>query len=278
MKRVEGACMAILLGVLAREPHTVYAQSIASAPTQSSSLFLDSEAISRSAVSLPNNTQEKLPSSISGIDLKASTLGVGGDLSLALGARIAVRSSAHKLDFKHSFTIDGITYDSGFYLRSVGVSVDCYPKHGDFRISPGILYFKNTMWGASSVPPGNGFELGDEPLKNSVDDPLKGTASVVFPHKIAPMLTVGFRNIHPSKKEGPRRGLVFPVELGFAYTGAAHIDVVLNGTACMQEDCFTFAQNPEAQAAMQKEIFKLNNRLRNFPVYPIVSIGFGYYF
>jgi hypothetical protein len=87
------------------------------------------------------------------------------------------------------------------------------------------------------------------------------------------MLTFGYNLI------GRRNGrLTMPVELGFAYTGPAKIDVTLNGTACTSEGCFTFAQNPEAQQSMQEEIAKLNRNLSSYPVYPIVSVGMTYRF
>jgi hypothetical protein len=209
--------------------------------------------------------------------LKASTLGGGVDISRALGGHFALRGSVNLVDFAFPFSIDGVTYDSQFNFRSGGVSLDWFPRHGGLRISPGVLYLKNNLSAISGVPPGKYFELGEQGFINSVDDPLNGTAGVVFPRRVAPMITFGFRNLLFRKDEGSGR-LSFPVEFGAAYSGAAKIDVTLNGTACTLEGCFTFAQNAEAQDSLKAEIKKLNNRLDNFPIYPIVSMGATYRF
>ena len=118
------------------------------------------------------------------------------------------------------------------------------------------------------------FELGSQSYLNSIDDPVTGSASVVFPRKYAPMLLLGFGNIIP--RSG--RHLSFPVEFGAAYTGAPQIDVTLSGTACAQEGCVNFAQNQEAQTNLKAEIYKLNEDLKRVPVYPIVSMGVAYHF
>ncbi len=56
------------------------------------------------------------------------------------------------------------------------------------------------------------------------------------------------------------------------------MNVTLNGTACTNEGCFTFASNPDAQSSLQQEIQKINADLKKVPIYPILSIGFGYRF
>ena len=67
-------------------------------------------------------------------------------------------------------------------------------------------------------------------------------------------------------------------ELGAAYTGAPVISVTLKGTACSQQGCQSFAQNQQAQASVQLEVYKLNEDLKRLPVYPIVSMGVAYRF
>jgi hypothetical protein len=266
----------MLLAMLTGVHRISWAQASAFDSAYSRSSSDDSTPSAPSYITLPPNSNKTTSYSKWSLNLKASTLGVGVDISRALGRHFAPRGSVNTFDFDYPFSIDGVTYDSRFHLRSGGASVDWFPRHGGFRISPGVLYFKNNLSAISGVPPGKYFELGDQGFINSVDDPLNGTASVVFPRTIAPMLTIGFRSLLPGKGEG--RGLSFPVEFGLAYTGAAKIDVTLNGTACMNEGCFTFADNAEAQDSLKAEIRKLNNQLESYPVYPIVSLGANYRF
>ena len=279
MMREKLVFVAMLLAQLAGTLEFARAQNsvFASAPSLPFSPDHNASVPSYSYVAMPSNRNNPASSSRWSVSFKASTLGAGTDIATALGRHFAFRGSENTLDFDYSFSIDGVTYDSRFHLRSGGLSLDWFPLRRGIRISPGMTYIKNNLSAISSVPPGKYFELGSQGFINSVDDPLNGTASVVFPRKVAPMLTIGFRSIVPGNGEGQRR-LSFPAELGFAYTGAAKIDVTLNGTACTNEGCFTFADNADAQDSLKAEIQKLNNRLESYPIYPIVSLGVAYRF
>jgi hypothetical protein len=207
------------------------------------------------------------------IAFKANTLGAGIEIATPLSRNFGLRGQGNFLAFDYLFSIDGVDYDSRFNLQSGSLSFDWYPTHHKFRISPGVLYFKNNLTAISGVPPGNYFELGSQGFINSVDDPLNGTASVIFPRHVAPMVTFAYNLI--GKRESR---FTMPLELGVAYTGAAKIDVTLDGTACTNEGCFAFSKNQEAQDSLKAEIQKLNRNLATLPIYPIVSIGFAYRF
>lgn len=207
------------------------------------------------------------------LGFKASTLGAGFELATPITPHFGLRGQFNTFAFSYLFNIDGVDYDSRFNLNSGSISMDWYPTRHGFRISPGILYFKNNLNAVSGVPAGNYFELGSQGFINSVDDPLNGDAAVLFSRHIAPMVTFGYNLI--GGKEGR---ITMPIEVGFAYTGPAKIDVTLNGTACTNEGCFTFADNQEAQQSMQEEIAKLNRNLSNYPIYPVVSLGLSYRF
>jgi hypothetical protein len=130
------------------------------------------------------------------------------------------------------------------------------------------------MSSPTSVGPGQTFVLGTQTFLNSVDDPVNGTSSVIYPRTFSPLLLLGFGNLLP------RHGghLSLPVEAGVAYTGAPQISVALNGTACTTEGCVNFAQNADAQKFLKQEIQILNEDLKHYPVFPIVSVGLAYRF
>jgi hypothetical protein len=206
--------------------------------------------------------------------LKADTLGGGAELATPMAHSLNLRSSINVLAFDYPFSIDGLNYDARFHFQSSETVVDWFPLHNSFHISPGILYFKNSLSATTYVEPGKSFTLGSQPFVNSVDDPVRGDASVIFPHKTAPMLLFGFGNIIP--RNG--RHLSFPVEFGAAYTGAAQINVNLAGTACTPQGCANFATNVQAQTYLKQEVHDLNEDLKKFPVFPIVSFGVAYHF
>ncbi len=221
-----------------------------------------------------NEQRESRPFSAIALGIKVDTLGAGVELGTPLARSFNLRSSFNFVAFSYPFTVDGVNYDAKLHLVSSGTSVDWFPGHRSFHISPGILYLRSSISAPSSVPAGQPFTLGDQAFTNSVNDPVAGTAQVVFPRRVAPMLTVGFGNILP--RSG--RHFSVPFEVGAAYTGAAQINVTLNGTACTSDGCFTFADNAEAQASLKQEVHDINETMKKFPIYPILSLGFAYRF
>jgi hypothetical protein len=208
------------------------------------------------------------------VGFTANSLGASAELATPVSRSFNLRSSVNIFAFDYPFTIDGLNYDARLHLKSTGTMLDWFPRHRAFHISPGMLYVNNTLTSGASVGAGQTFQLGSQSYLNSIDDPVNGSASVVFPRKYAPMLLLGFGNTIP--RSG--RHLSFPVEFGAAYTGAPQINVTLSGTACTQEGCVNFAQNQQAQTNLKAEIYKLNEDLKRVPVYPIVSMGVAYHF
>jgi hypothetical protein len=189
--------------------------------------------------------------------------------------KINLRSSVNFFAFNDPFSIDGVNYNARLHLKSSETTVDWFPHgEGGLHISPGILYVNNTLSAPASVGPGQTFTLGTQTFINSVDDPVNGSSSVVYTRKFAPMLLLGYGNIIP--RTGRR--LSFPVEFGVAYTGAPQISVALNGTACTTDGCVDFATNSEAQKFLKQEVNTLNEDLKKFPVFPILSVGMAYHF
>lgn len=201
-------------------------------------------------------------------------MGTGIELATPASYRFNLRSNFNIFAFDYPFSIDGINYDARLHLKSSATTLDWFPTGRKFHISPGILYVKNTLSAPASVGPGQTFVLGTQTFVNSVDDPMSGSASVIYPHKYAPMLLFGFDNLIP--RSG--RHLSFPIEVGAAYTGAPQISVTLTGTACVTDGCVSFGASAPAQSFVKQEVHVLNEDLKRYPVFPIVSIGAAYRF
>jgi hypothetical protein len=206
------------------------------------------------------------------VGFRASTLGMGVEFATPLAGRINLRSSFNLFAFNDPYSMDGLNYDARMHLQSSQTTLDWFV--GGFHISPGFLYFKNAMSAPVFVGPGKTFVLGTQTFLNSVDDPVTGSSYVIFPRTIAPLLLFGYGNLLPRHGEH----LSLPVEVGVAYTGAAQINVDLNGTACVTNGCVNFSQNADAQKSLKQEINILNEDLKHYPVFPIVSVGLAYRF
>ncbi len=208
------------------------------------------------------------------IGFKAGSLGTGIELATPVAHSFNLRSNINLFAFNYPFTIDGVNYDARLHLKSSATTLDWFPTRGTFHVSPGILYVKNTLSAPASVAPGQTFELGTQTFVNSIDDPVNGSASIVYPHSYAPMVLFGFGNIIP--RSG--RHFSFPIEFGAAYTGAAQISVALTGTACVTNGCVSFGTNSQAQSFVKQEVQKLNNDVKPYPFFPIVTMGMAYHF
>jgi hypothetical protein len=202
------------------------------------------------------------------VGIKVSTLGAGLEFATPLARNV------NYAVFGYNFNLDGIDYTTNVNFRSAQMSLDWFPFHGGFHISPGFLYFKNGLSGQANVPPGQRFSLDDTNYINSVDDPVSGTAAVSFDRNAAPMLTLGWGNLLP--RSG--RHFSVPFEFGVAYSGPAKINVKIAGTACTKDGCFNAALDPDTQANLNSELKDINEQAAKYPIFPIVSLGFAYRF
>jgi hypothetical protein len=72
-----------------------------------------------------------------------------------------------------------------------------------------------------------------------------------------------------------------PIELGIAFQGSPKSTLGLVGNVCTdqaQTQCFNAATDPTVQSNVAAEQTKLNNSMKPFKFYPIISVGFGYKF
>jgi hypothetical protein len=182
-----------------------------------------------------------------------------------------LRVGANFIDWAYAFRIDGINYATHINFRSAQASVDWFPFHGGFHVSPGVLYFRNGLSGSAAVPLGQPFTLSDTSYINSVDDPVGGSASVIYGHNFAPTLMFGMSNIIP--RNG--RHFSMPLEFGAAYTQAPLMNVILAGSACTVQGCFNAGTDPGTQTNLKQEISDINQTVKKIPVFPIVSLGFA---
>lgn len=235
--------------------------------------------VSRSRVAdLPDPRAPSKPSfrpfSRVALAVKADSLGLGGELATPLSRGLNLRLGASLANLGYAFDIDGVNYGIAAHLKSGTATIDWFPRGGGFHISPGVLYLDSSVGGSAFVPAGRYFSLGDSRFLNSIDDPVSGGTSFQYGRKVSPMLLLGFGNLLP--RSG--RHLSIPFEFGAAYTGQAVIDVKLAGTACTSQGCFEAATDPQTQKGLQQELTDINEHLKPYPFYPIISLGIGYRF
>jgi hypothetical protein len=210
-----------------------------------------------------------------GFGAKASLLGGGIEGAVRVTHRTNVRAGFNMFSYNRGFNKDGVAYNGQLSFKTVEAHYDFFPFAGGFRVSPGVLIYASTPITATALVPGNQtFTLGGQQYYSDPTAPINGRGNIKF-NQAAPMATIGWGNL-VSRKE--TKHFSVPVELGVAFQGSPKATLALAGNACNTLGCRNAATDPTVQANVLSEQNKLNNSMRFFKVYPIISVGFGYKF
>jgi hypothetical protein len=227
------------------------------------------------AVTLPPQPPRVRPFSVFAVQITASFSGVGVQLATPLAHDFNLRSGGSFITYATIYSTDGMNAAALIKLRSSNVSLDWFPFHGGFRVSPGLtVYNGNSGTATLSVPGGRNFSLGDGTYTSSPSDPVRGTASMALGKRTVPSFTVGWGNMIP--RNGRR--LSVPFEIGFQYIGTPKVNFNLAGTACNNMGCADIATDPTSQADLHQELTNINNEISPLRFYPIISIGLAWTF
>jgi len=211
-----------------------------------------------------------------GFGVAAGSLGAGVQGAVSVTKHSNVRGGFNIFSFSDNFNKDGISYGATLKLRSAQVTYDQYVPHlGGFHISPGALIYDGNSGSASAnVPSGSTFTLGSTTYYSGAASPVTGSGEISF-QKAAPMMLFGFGNLLPRS----HRRLGFSLEAGVVFQGSPNAKLNLGGTSCLTSataGCLNAATDPTVQANMQSEQSKLNNDLKPFKYYPVISFGLSY--
>jgi hypothetical protein len=220
----------------------------------------------------PDN-RRVLPFSRIAISTRTGTLGIGGQIATPLTRWLNLRGGVDFFNFGYGFAQDGATYNGQLHLKSGLVSLDWFPLRYGFHVSPGVLIFKSRVAASLFVPGGNTFSLGDTDFTSGPSDPVSGNASIAFSRSVMPALTFGFGNMIP--REG--RHWSVPFEIGAAYTGHYTSQLTLAGSACTQGFCRS-TSDPTIQQSVAQEQSSLNEAMKHYQIYPILTTGVSYKF
>lgn len=229
----------------------------------------------QNAVSAPQAGSASVADHI-GFGVKVGLLGAGAEIAARLDPHSNVRAGFNVLGYSRSFNKDGINYDGHLSFRTIEAHYDYYPWAGKFHISGGLLdYIGNPITANALVPGGSSFTLGGQTYYSQNSNPASASGRVNF-HQVSPTVTFGWGNLVRENHH-----FSIPVELGVAFQGSPKSTLGLVGSVCTdqaQTQCFNAASDPTVLANVASEQTKLNNSMKPFKFYPIISIGFGYKF
>jgi len=219
------------------------------------------------------------PFSRAALGVSVSPLGVGVEATTNINSHINFRSNGSYFQYTaNNIQTQGFNVTGNIKLSSARASIDFYPFHAGFRLSPGLMFYNgNHATATVGVPAGTSFSLDNNTFysaagANAVSG--KGAFGLGNGHPALTM-TTGWGNAIP------RHGhFSFPVEIGAAFIKQPTIKATLSGYVCDQngQNCVSAATNSYVQQALTAQLQKYQNDVNPLKTFPIVSFGVAYNF
>jgi hypothetical protein len=195
-----------------------------------------------------------------GIAARASTLGVGAELSYRANRMLGLRVGGNFLEFSRDATIESIDYHVTPHFESGTAMVDLYPMGGSFHLTGGLLLNHNE--GRMQARLNQDIVIGGQTYPASQVGSLVGLVDF---KKTAPYVGLGFAG-------RGRVSLLF--DLGVGFTGTPRVGLVgttsLTGSAKTEFD----SRVAQEQADVQADI----NGKSYLKFHPLIGFGLKFGF
>ena len=191
---------------------------------------------------------------------RASTLGLGAELSFRAGRNIGIRLGGNYLQFSHDATIQDISYHVTPHFENGTAILDLHPFGSPFHLSGGLLLNYND--GQLVATLAHDVDIGGTTYHPQDVGSLTGT--VTF-NQTAPYLGLGFAG---------RSRIAILFDLGLGFTGKPQVELVgttnLTGQAKAEFDANVQRERVQVQSDIDKHKY-----LR---YHPVVSFGIKFGF
>ncbi len=203
---------------------------------------------------------DRLSAADIGASLKFGSPGFGGDMTVDISEKVNLRTGLNYF----SLTIvpeeeraDSENITAELRLLTVPLLVDWHPFHGNFRLSAGLAWNGNKI--SASAKPGEELDFNDRAYM--VAD-FYGEISF---NRISPYLGFGYGNA----VAGDSRWTL-SLDIGVFYHGEPQVDA--HATAAHP------ALQPAMDRDLAKEVADLEDDLRPYRFYPVLTLGLSYRF
>lgn len=204
---------------------------------------------------------------------KVGTLGLGADLTYRLSNKVNARFNINGGSVEADGEEDDVNYLGNLDAQTVGGLVDYHPMASGLRITAG-LYNNSNELDLNATGTGNtDVDIGDRTYD------LTGAslnANVGF-DSVAPYVGIGWGN---AVKMGSKWR--FSVDAGVLFQGSPEARLTGSGIATDTTNggntSVDLATDPAFNAELTKEEQNLNDDLKDFKAYPVISAGLSYRF
>ena len=194
------------------------------------------------------------------LGLRAGTLGGGVELAHAFTEKLGLRVSANGLNYSTSETREAIDYEAKLKLASGQLLLDWFPFSNNFRLSAGAMVNGNKFTLDGKPSAGGTFTINGMPYTSSEIGSLNGKVDF---RKVAPYFGLGY-----GRPVG--RGLLLIGDLGVMFQGSPRTSLSVT--------CGATTSCAQIQSDVAAEQNKLDDDMRNYRYYPVLSIGLAYVF
>ncbi len=182
---------------------------------------------------------------VADVDAHASTLGTGLAVAFPVGDSVAARVGFNQFNLSFNTTTTSATstinYSGNLKLSTVELLADWHPFDGLFHLTGGMMV-NNNKYEATGIDQATG---------------ATASATVTF-SKTAPYLGFGWSG------QAKNTGWSFKSDIGVLFQGAPNATLT--------------SANPTLAANLATEQAALNDKLKNFKYYPVISFAVGYAF
>lgn len=253
--------------------------SVAFASPEPGALEPGGGGITRGTVAAPVTSVYRPFSRVS-VGANISPLGVGIMAATIINPHVDIRGDGSFFNYTdNNWNTQGFNIDAKISLASARASVDYYPFHKGFRITPGIMLLNRNGGNFSlAVAPGQSFTLNNRTYYSaSGANVVKGAGTFGLGNgSKAFTLTTGWGSIVPHAG----KHISFPFELGVAFIKDPTLNFNLTGYGCDVTGiyCVNVATNPQIQANLAAQVKTYQNDIDGLKTYPIASFGVAYSF
>lgn len=199
-----------------------------------------------------------------GITAKASTLGLGPEVTFGITDRLALRAGMYQYDDDYDTTESNIEYKLNANLDARAIYLDFHPFKGSFRLTMGLM---------ENLTDFQGVAAGTQPIdiNGTLYDPadlgsLTATIDWSGGDERVPYFGIGWST-------APRdSGFGFALDLGIVKMGEPNGSLTTVGGNPLVVD------DPTFQANLAAEEQEFQNSIKDFDTYPFVALGISFHF
>ncbi len=190
-----------------------------------------------------------------GVDVHVSTLGYGVEVGFqAPNSSVAMRVGVNQFKKSINESSSGLNYTGDLKLSSFGFLADWHVFNGATHLTAGLMINGNKLDLAATAT-GGSYTINGNTYSAAQVGTL--TTTVEF-NKTAPYLGFGWSG------QPKNTGLFFSSDFGIMFQGSPKATITTTGSGGA-------AMTSDAQA-------QLNDDLKDFKYYPVISVGIGYAF